>query len=537
MGDWPPSYTKILLERQNRFLKLQEDPSLIIGAKAFYKGSSRDFINDWCVTYDPRNAQNDLPTTMPFITFERQDQFISFLLACLADQEAGLVEKSRDIGATWLSCAFSIWLWLFVPGAAVGWGSRKEALVDKIGDPDSIFEKMRIIINYLPRFFWPVGFDLKKHATYMRIINPENGATITGEAGDNIGRGGRKLLYFKDESAHYERPERIEAALADNTNVQIDISSVHGTANIFARRRQAGAIWEPGKEIALGTVRVFIFDWRDHPAKDQEWYDRRQKKAESEGLAHVFAQEVDRDYSAAVEGVVIPQKWVKAAIDAHLKLDFDDEGMAISALDVATGEGHDKHAYIMRKGVILLKASAWGSGDTGETTRKAVTFAKRDGCKNVQFDVIGVGSGVKAEANRLEKDGALNGIIFIPWNAAAKPLRKEQRMIKGDKNSPLNKDFFANLKAQGGWQLRLRFEKTYNAIVHGTKFDSSELISISSRVEHLHRLVQELSQATYTTDGKGRIVINKKPSGASSPDLADGTVMCYWPVQMKRILI
>ena len=51
----------------------------------------------------------------------------------------------------------------------------------------------------------------------MRIVNPQTGASITGESGDNIGRGGRKLCYFKDESAWYERPEKIEAALADNT--------------------------------------------------------------------------------------------------------------------------------------------------------------------------------------------------------------------------------------------------------------------------------------------------------------------------------
>jgi phage terminase large subunit len=64
-----------------------------------------------------------------------------------------------------------------------------------------------------------------KHMSYMRIVNPENGATITGEAGDNIGRGGRKTIYFKDESAHYERPDKIEASLSENTRVQMDISS------------------------------------------------------------------------------------------------------------------------------------------------------------------------------------------------------------------------------------------------------------------------------------------------------------------------
>jgi hypothetical protein len=60
-------------------------------------------------------------------------------------------------------------------------------------------------------------------------------STATGEAGDNIGRGGRTLGYFKDESAHYEHRDLIEAALGDNTNVQIDISSVNGLGNVFHR--------------------------------------------------------------------------------------------------------------------------------------------------------------------------------------------------------------------------------------------------------------------------------------------------------------
>jgi phage terminase large subunit len=211
----------------------------------------------------------------------------------------------------------------------VGWGSRKEQLVDKLGDPDSIFEKMRLIILGLPREFLPTGFNIKDDLSYMKIINRENGATITGEAGDNIGRGGRKRIYFKDEAAHLERPEKIEAALADNTRVQIDISSVNGLGNVFHRRREAGQEWQLGRPIAKTSANVFIMDWRDHPAKTQAWYDERKAKALSDGLLHIFAQEVDRNYAASVENVVIPPDWVRAAIDAHIKLGFGEvDGLA-----------------------------------------------------------------------------------------------------------------------------------------------------------------------------------------------------------------
>jgi phage terminase large subunit len=242
---------------------------LRFGMAERYRQDPVAWINHWAFTYDPRIAGTDIPTTLPFVLFRRQVEFADFLLACVNEQQNGLVEKSRDMGATWLCCAFSVWLWLYWPGAAVGWGSRKEQLVDKIGDPDSIFEKMRIIIRHLPKFMLPARFSEADDMPFMKIINRVTGATITGEAGDNIGRGGRKLIYFKDESAHYERPEKIEAALADNTNCQIDISSVNGLGNVFHRRREAGQEYHPGQALARNRVNVFVMDWRDHPAKDQ----------------------------------------------------------------------------------------------------------------------------------------------------------------------------------------------------------------------------------------------------------------------------
>ncbi|MEJ0050913.1 MAG: hypothetical protein WDN02_06875 [Methylovirgula sp.] len=379
-------------------------------------------------------------------------------------QESGLVEKCGDMGATWICCAISVWLWLFWPGSSVGWGSRKEQLVDKIGDPDSIFEKMRMIVRYLPREFWPLGFKPDDHMTYMKFVNPVSGATITGEAGDNIGRGGRKLIYFKDESAHYERPEKIEAALADNTRVQIDISSVNGLGNVFYRRREAGVDWVPGAEIAHGRTNVFVMDWRDHPAKTEAWYAQRKRKAEDDGLQHVFAQEVDRNYAAAVDGIIIPAEWVKAAIGAHEKLGCDDTGGWAAGLDVADGGG-DRNALAKRKGSILKSAEEWGERDTGMTARRAVSSCDGLGSIELQYDSIGVGSGVKAETNRLADEGLLPGqITIMPWGASETPIDPDGHVEPDDENTPLNKDFYGNLKAQAWWRLRRRFERTWRAL-------------------------------------------------------------------------
>jgi len=531
---WEPDYTNEFIRRQSMLNKLKNNPIHIFGAKEYYKTNPIEFINDWCITYDPRNAGSEIPPLMPFCTFKRQEDLINFFEDLIRDQESGLIEKSRDMGATWVCCAYSVWLFLFKAGSAVGWGSRKEQLVDRLGDPDSIFEKMRMIIRYLPKFFLPEGFNEKEHMSYMKIMNPETGASITGEAGDNIGRGGRKLIYFKDESAHYMRPEMIEASLGDNTNVQVDISSVNGTANVFYRKRHSGVIWEPGKQIKKGKNRILIMDWRDHPLKTQEWYDTRKEKQEAEGLGHIFAQEVDRDYSASITGVVIPAKWVRAAIDAHKILGFEAEGSIVAGLDVAD-EGIDSNAITILKGNIPIYLDFWPEGDTTQTAEKAVQICISEKVGNLQYDCIGVGAGVKGEINRQKRDESFPvNLEVIAWDAGSSPLMPDEKVNPDDEDGMINKDFYENLKAQAWWQARLKFEKTYKMINGIRKYPVDELISIPSDLPHRHQLENELSQPTLKQSKRGKLMIDKKPEGSSSPNLADSFIQAQWPVEIKK---
>lgn len=526
---WPPDYVAMFGWRQQQIRRLRADPKLIAGAREYYRTRPVEFIEHWMDTYDPRNAGGAMPSRMPFKLFPRQRDMVDFLLDCLNGDASGLIEKARDMGATWVCCAFSVWLWLFWPGVAVGWGSRKEQLVDKLGDPDSIFEKMRMLIGGLPQEFMPVGFNPKDHATYMKFINPETGATITGEAGDNIGRGGRKRIYFKDESAHYERPEKIEAALADNTRVQIDISSVNGLGNVFHRRREAGVEWVRGKPVAKRQANVFVMDWRDHPAKSQEWYDERRAKAQADGLMHVFAQEVDRNYSASVDGIIIPAEWVRSAIDAHKRLGFRDGGVWISALDVADGGG-DRNALAKRCGPVLMHAEEWGAIDTGETTRRAIDACREHKAIAIQYDCIGVGAGVKSEANRLIGEELMpRDMRLIPWDAGAGPLAPDDRVIDGDLDSPINRDFYQNLKAQGWWQLRLRFERTHRAVTEGIAYNHDDLISLPSDLPLLRQIEKELSQPTRKQSARLKMMVDKTPDGTRSPNVADAIMMAFWP--------
>lgn len=540
---WITEYKPEFLRRMKLNRLYGDDADLRRKINIYYSTHCIEWINDWCITFDPRN-ESPLPKLMPFKLFQRQEEFVQFVLSCWRDKEDGLCEKSRDMGITWLCCAISVWLWLFHKGSTVGWGSLLAHNIDDRGNPKAIFLKIRQIIAHLPDWMRPEGYNERWHAPSMKILHPsaEWSSTIVGEGGDNVGRGGRTSIYFKDESAHYERPEAIEAALSENTNVQIDFSSVNGTNNPFYRRRMTGEIWYPPPfKPTPGMVRIFIFDWRDNPLKSVEWYEKRRSKFEREGMSHVFAQEVDRNYSAAIERIIIPPDWVNAAVDAHKKLKIEPFGDKVGGQDLADSGG-DKNALVIRHGIIARFADHWG-GDAGAAAEVAFPSCMEYGVRELYYDSIGVGAGFKNEVNNMKKRVDEKGestfprsLLVMPWNAGAKPLDPDDNIIPGDPHSPTNDEQYGNLKAQSWFRLRTRFYKTWSAVTHGKKYPPSELISLDSTLPRLHELKNELSQAQYkSSDKNGKTIVDKKPSGASSPNLADALVMCFNPVRELSI--
>lgn len=533
---WPPNYQSVHAWRIQSVRKMRADPVKLWAAKQYYSKRPVQFILDWCDTYDPRKQQTKW---MPFVFFMKQVDVVEFFQDLRTSSESGLIEKCRDAGATWLACAYSVWSFLFIKHDAIGWGSRKANLVDKLGDPDSIFEKMRLILRRLPKEFLPNGWNEQKHAIYMKFVNPENGATITGEAGDNIGRGGRKSVYFVDEAAHLERPEKVEAALGDNTNVRIEISSVNGLGNPFHRRRQAGIEWTKGKVMPPGFTRVLTIDWRDHPEKNQEWYDKRKAKYEREGLMHLFAQEVDRDYSAAISNTIVPKAWIMDCIDAHIKLGFAPGGVHCAGLDVADG-GIDRNALTIREGVVCRFVDEWGERDPGVSTRKTVVALRGLQRCRVMYDSIGVGSSVKSEYNRLVDEKLIDPMLFpfVAWNAGAGVIDPRYRVIPDDLQSITNEDMFHNLKAQAWWSLRIRVWKTWRMVNGEAVYPHDELISLDSTMPLLYKLIDELAQPVKKDNTASlKMIVDKQPEGMKSPNLADSCVMAYFPIEDRNFAL
>jgi hypothetical protein len=92
-----------------------------------------------------------------------------------------------------------------------------------------------------------------------------------------------------------------------------------------------------------------------------------------------------------------------------------------------------------------------------------------------------------------------------------------------------NVDFFANKKAQSWWALRLRFQNTYRAVVERLPVGADDIISLDPNLPELLPLTMELSQPTYSINNAGKIVIDKAPDGARSPNLGDAVMIAMNP--------
>lgn len=332
--DWSnPDYTAVLAERGARLAKLRAmSPEDVAALKVYYRDNPVQFINDWGMTSDPRNVEIGLPVNIPFIMFPKQCEFVEWVYALWKGREDGLAEKSRDMGVSWLCVAIASHMFLFFPDMQIGFGSRKEEYVDEIGNLKALFPKIRMFIDLLPVEFRPQGWNGGK---FMLITNPENGAAIIGEAGDNIGRGARTGIYFKDESAFYERSEKIEAALSQTSNCKIDVSTPNGSGNSFYRKRHAG------------KIKVFTFHWKDDPRKGPDWYEKQKHDLDPV----ILAQEVDIDYSASVSNA-----WIDGALFEdgfnNGPADVQAIGPKILAIDAAH-EGDDECVLTRRQGRVI----------------------------------------------------------------------------------------------------------------------------------------------------------------------------------------
>lgn len=271
--------------------KLCERPDNIVEGIKF-------FINNFGWTFNPRPEAS--PHHIPFILFPFQEKAIAWMVDHIDKGLDGLVEKSREMGISWLVfVAVPVYYWLFRDGTNFLLGSYKEALVDD-KSVDSLFGKIDYFVKSLPKWMLPKKFNHQKHRTSLKLINPSNNNAITGDTmNPNFGRGSRKTAILFDELAHWDYAKDAWEASTDATSCKIANSTPCGY-DYFAMLRESG-------------MDVLTIHWKEHPLKDDIWYQfEKQRRTEEE-----VAQELDISYTKSREGRVYPE-WNETNVETGL---------------------------------------------------------------------------------------------------------------------------------------------------------------------------------------------------------------------------
>lgn len=492
------------------------------------------WFDQWAWTYDPRLAGKIDPVTkrtrspyMRFKLWKRQREMVLFVLDRIMAGEPFVIEKSRDQGATYVLVGVALWCWLFIPGFKATFGSRDADLVDTLNDPDSIFEKLRLMVDRLPGWMMPAGFDRRKHAIMNLLNNPETGASVTGEAGDDMGRGGRCTLFVVDEAAFVARAGKVESALSGTTDCVAWVSTVNpqeGMGNFFARKRHA-----------MPERLVFRLHWRDDPRKTEEWAQIKKASLSDEAT---WEAEYEINYTANVSGVCIPAKWIRSAqLIGKMVPHIARSKVGVSGGDV--GGGKALSIVVHRFGPIVLPPEERREADTTDTAIWMMKSCAAAGTSCLNYDTVGIGAGVNSTLSKADQSSDTE-IAAIAKKLKRVPVNSgvEARELVTWEDGRTSKEMFANLKMELWWLARNAFQRTHWHYMHltgdpaGRKQDETEIIVLpDNQTAPMAALVSQLAIPMYDRTDKGKLQLESKEKlrkrNVPSPDHADAYVLTF----------
>lgn len=217
------------------------------------------YVNFAVWQYNPRKRGEELKVG-PFVTWDFQDEAFKEILWCIENDEDLVIEKSREMGASWMCLILMEWLWHFHPWQKFLMISRNEKAVED-EDPDSLFWKIDFIHRYLPGWLKP---KCKRRKLYFG--NEGNGSTITGQATTGkAGVGGRATAMFIDEFSQIDEDYEVLHRTSDTTGCRVFNFTHKGTGT---------AAFELTRRVDMRKLRLH---WTQHPEKKKGLYEYESK--------------------------------------------------------------------------------------------------------------------------------------------------------------------------------------------------------------------------------------------------------------------
>ena len=202
------------------------------------------------------------PRVAPFILWEFQEEAMFTMLDHVLRGEDLLIEKSRDMGASWMILILFKWLQDFHYDNKFLMMSRNAELVES-DDEDSLFWKMQSMYEREPT--WLSGYvdglkgDLKRRKMYFgqrRTGSSTTGTASTGKAGV----GGRATAMGIDEYSQIREDAEVNHRTTDTTDCRIFNGTHLGTGTEFYQL----SVRPDMKKLRL--------HWTQHPMKNDGMY-------------------------------------------------------------------------------------------------------------------------------------------------------------------------------------------------------------------------------------------------------------------------
>lgn len=215
------------------------------------------WINGFVNQFNPNSIGEGSTESGPFITWEFQEKAVRDILFCIENRHDLLIEKSREMGASWLCLLVMAWMFLFHRNKKFLLMSRSEEAVDKPGDSDSLFWKLDYVFDHLPGWMTAGRLERRKRS----YVNPLLKSGITGQAStDKTGVGGRCTAMFLDEFSRVTKDFAVLDSTADTTRCRIFNGTHMGVDTAFYElsRRE--------------NVRKLVMHWSAHPDKKKGAY-------------------------------------------------------------------------------------------------------------------------------------------------------------------------------------------------------------------------------------------------------------------------
>ena len=255
--------------RSKLLARAEDDPILQRDLLAGSRESLLFWVNTFVWTYHQFDVNTETGERIeakqphnPFITWEIQDTLLHEFEYSLKHGLDILIDKCRDMGASWLCIAFLHWLWLFRPDSQLLEMSRTQDYVDQTGNMKALFQKHDYINGWLPEWMLPpdVLFG-QKYRTKMHMKNILNGSCIDGESTtEHAASGDRRLVALLDEFAKVEHGQLMRSATRDAALIRIINSTPAGAGTEYSRWKNSG------------QIKVFVLPFYEHPEKGKDRY-------------------------------------------------------------------------------------------------------------------------------------------------------------------------------------------------------------------------------------------------------------------------